>query len=327
MFTDRLGSLDTLRGPHVGVIEPGSGLDPRALAPSTTQALRRAVVGYGGLLLRGFPLHTPQQFRDFADAFLNHRDTYFAGTSQRRELADRVYNTTDAPADVMIEQHLESTHTPHPPRFVLFHCQVAPRSGGETTLASFAELAERLPAALLDQMRGQNVAYIKTLMDRNRTLYRWLPERARQSLALSWQEATGADSVAKAATLLEQEGYEVTRLSKGSLRTRFVRPLLEQHPATGTWVWRLSAAMTKPLPRYARGLQWALRDTVGIDYCLESGAALDATIIGAVQRAIDKIRFSFTWRPGDLLILDNEQMSHGRNPFTGERLSLASFGA
>ena len=53
MLTDRLGALDTLRGPHVGVIEPGMGLDPRALESTATQALRDAVVDYGGLLLLG----------------------------------------------------------------------------------------------------------------------------------------------------------------------------------------------------------------------------------------------------------------------------------
>lgn len=320
------GSLTTLSGPHVGVVEPGLGFDPQALQPATVQALRQAVWGYGGLLLRGFDIRTPEQFRQFAGQFLSKRYTYFGGTSKRSEVVDRVYNTTDAPPDVLIDQHLESTHTPRPPRFVLFHCQVAPRTGGETTLASFAELAARLPNDLLDELRDQKVAYIKTLMDGNRPLYRWLPRRATQSLALTWQEATGAVTQSEAIDLLEEEGYEVTKLPKGSVRTCFVRPVLEPHPVLGNLVWRLSSAMTRPLPRYAQGLQWAMRDTVGIDYRLATGARFDARIARVVRRVIDNIRFSFRWQPGDLLLLDNEQMSHGRNRFTGERLILASFG-
>jgi hypothetical protein len=43
-----------------------------------------------------------------------------------------------------------------------------------------------------------------------------------------------------------------------------------------------------------------------------------------VRAAFRQHEVSFPWQPGDVLLLDNMQVAHGRRPFRGQRKVLAS---
>ena len=237
-----------------------------------------------------------------------------------------MYNTTHAPAEVPIEQHLEATHTPAPPARILFCCMRAPAAGGETPLASFTELYDALPAAVLDAFRDDAVVYERRLIDRRSRLYRSLPQRVTDSLALSWQEVSGCDELSRARACFEGEGYEVTPLGRSGLVTRCSQPVIDQHPLTGRWRWQLSDQITRRLPLFTRLGRRLLRQRLGMEFYLASGRRPAQRVFDQVHDCIAALKFSFRWQPGDLLVLDNAQMSHGRNPFQGERLVLTAFG-
>jgi alpha-ketoglutarate-dependent taurine dioxygenase len=38
-----------------------------------------------------------------------------------------------------------------------------------------------------------------------------------------------------------------------------------------------------------------------------------------VREVYRETAISFPWQPGDILMLDNRLVAHGRNPFTGDR--------
>ena len=65
----------------------------------------------------------------------------------------------------------------------------------------------------------------------------------------------------------------------------------------------------------------------GSDLHLAAGSAPMIRINGRLVATDCEILDSESVKKVIYSILDNEQMSHGRNPFTGERLILASFGA
>ena len=294
----------------------------------TTQqpALRDVLRDHGGLLLRGWPVTTPARFEALADCFLAQQASYIGGVSRRSRIHNNVYNTTEAPSDVVIEQHLEATHTPRPPELILFNCQVAPADRGETPLASFVELYDRLPGELTEPLERERVVYTRELIDRESMFYRMLPAGVTQSLALSWQEVSGCNDFERACTVLEDEGYEVTRRGARRLRTRCTQPVIETHPQTGRKGWYLSDQITRTLPWYTTWPRRALRSVLGMEFALESGRTLPAAVTELVHATLQETRFSFRWQPGDVLVLDNHQMSHGRNPFSGERLILTAFG-
>jgi len=46
--------------------------------------------------------------------------------------------------------------------------------------------------------------------------------------------------------------------------------------------------------------------------------------LDAVREAYRKATVLFSWQPGDLLLLDNMQVAHGRTPYTGNRKILVA---
>jgi len=287
---------------------------------------RAELTRHGGMLIRGWPVSTAARFEALADCFLAEQASYIGGVSRRSRIHNNVYNTTEAPSDVVIEQHLEATHTPRPPELILFNCQIAPEARGETPLASFIELFERLPARVTEPLAEERVVYTRELIDRESRLYRVLPAGVKQSLALSWQEVSGCDDLQGARATLETEGYEVSFRGRRGLRTRCSQPVIGVHPHSGRKGWYLSDQITRILPWYTRWPRRALRSVLGMEFGLASGRTLPTAVTELVHATLQEVRFSFSWQPGDVLVLDNQQMSHGRNPFSGERLILTAFG-
>ena len=289
-------------------------------------AYQQDLIDHGGLLLRGYDIHSADEFERLADVFLPVQQSYVGGVSHRSQIHNNVYNTTHAPANMRIEQHLEATHTPNPPQTILFNCQRAASSAGETPLASFVELHDALPAALTSELREEKISYTRQLIDQRGALFRRLPKRVTSSLALSWQEVSGCDDYQAAKETLADSGYDVRERPGRGLETVCVQPLISAHPTTGRLRWYLSDQITRQLPWYTRLPRFLLRQHMGMEFAFESGRKREQSLFELVHRTLDEIRFSFRWQPGDVLVLDNEQMSHGRNHFAGERLILTAFG-
>ncbi len=290
------------------------------------ELLAQLVLNHGGLLLRQLPVASAEDFEAVAQHFLPIQASYIGGVSRRSRVHNNVYNTTEAPPDVVIEQHLEATHTPRPPDVIVFNCQTAAALAGETPLASFVELFDALPAEVTGPLENERVVYTRELMDRHSRLYKLLPAGVTQSLALSWQEVSGCEDFSEACRLLEDEGYEVTRRGQRRIRTRCAQPVISVHPHSGRRRWYLSDQITRRLPWFTRLGRRLLRSQLGMEFALESGRSFAPGVLDLVHDELARLRFSFSWHRGDVLVLDNHQMSHGRATYSGERLILTAFG-
>ncbi len=52
---------------------------------------------------------------------------------------------------------------------------------------------------------------------------------------------------------------------------------------------------------------------------LGDGKRLDAEEMAHIDTLCDKATYAWPWRDGDVMVLDNLQVWHGRNPYEGER--------
>ena len=59
---------------------------------------------------------------------------------------------------------------------------------------------------------------------------------------------------------------------------------------------------------------------------LGDGTALTEEEAGALNRAYDQVTRRETWRPGDLMLVDNVLCAHGRDAFRGDRKIVVSMG-
>ena len=56
------------------------------------------------------------------------------------------------------------------------------------------------------------------------------------------------------------------------------------------------------------------------------GSPIEPQILEDIRKAYQAETVTFAWQAGDILMVDNMLVSHGRNPFEGERRVLVGMG-
>jgi alpha-ketoglutarate-dependent taurine dioxygenase len=112
------------------------------------------------------------------------------------------------------------------------------------------------------------------------------------------------------------------------MRTRHLRPAAAKHPTTGEEVWFNQADLWHPssLPERIRTALLAMlaEDDLYHNVRYGDGAAIDPADLQVVGATFRRHASVFPWVAGDVLIVDNMLVGHGRNSFVGPRRILAA---
>jgi len=60
--------------------------------------------------------------------------------------------------------------------------------------------------------------------------------------------------------------------------------------------------------------------------CYGDSSVIPDTEMSKVRKVIWKNMVAYEWKKGDIIILDNQRVSHGRLPFTGNRKVVCAWG-
>jgi alpha-ketoglutarate-dependent taurine dioxygenase len=112
------------------------------------------------------------------------------------------------------------------------------------------------------------------------------------------------------------------------LRTRAVRHPLMTHPQTGEVIWFNHAHMfhCSNLPAEVREalLEQFREDELPRNSFYGDGTPIESSVLAEIRQTYLESSFLFPWQKGDILILDNFLVAHGREPFSGPRRILVS---
>lgn len=272
----------------------------------------------GALLFRGFLLADAVDFQRVISAFDAQPRRYVGGQSPRTVISERVYTSTEYPAGEQIPLHHELSYTASPPAFLAFFCERPPLSGGETPLLDGRRYLEALPSHLRAAFEGRGLRYLKNMHGGGGL-----------GLGLSWQEHFETDDVDQVEAWLRQEGALWSWTPDGGLSVEFRRPATCRHPVTGEVVWYNQATLWH-ISRLGSRAE-TLRQVLG-EEALPTHVSFDdgSPISDAWMQELRALEWSqashFPWRRGDLLLVDNGLVAHGRAPFQGERRVLVSMG-
>jgi alpha-ketoglutarate-dependent taurine dioxygenase len=224
----------------------------------------------------------------------------------RQDLGDGVYTAPDwAPEREMCHHH-EQAYGVTPPAYLLLACLRPPSTGGALLVADTARVLEHIPSALAERFAAHG----------------WLLTRAyRPYLGLPWATALGVDSREAASAWLEANGIHHSWETDGSLGTRQVRPAVRKHHATGEPCWFNDVAFFNQWA-VARAERDVLLKTFGpqgmpFNTFAGDGTPLSEPEFQSIVDAYDAVGERLALVPGELLILDNVRMAHGREPYTG----------
>jgi hypothetical protein len=139
----------------------------------------------------------------------------------------------------------------------------------------------------------------------------------------SWRDAFQTGDRTEVDAYCLANGIEAEWLGPDRLRTRQLRPALIRHPETREVAWFNHAAALHVTTLPERALRTVTKLFAEDDYpsntYLGDGAPIEPDVLDEVRAAYRAEAVRFDWRRGDLLVLDNVLVAHGRDPFEGPR--------
>jgi alpha-ketoglutarate-dependent taurine dioxygenase len=289
------------------------GLSPVTWAEQHCDLVAERLVTAGACLLRGFDVPDETVFSRFVRVFGEELNEYTYRSTPRTKVGD-VYTSTEYPASEVIPQHNEMAYTSTWPERLWFYSAVAAVSGGETPLADSHAVYQGIPADVRERFERHGVRYVRNY---------------RAGLGISWQETfPGMDRAAVEGFCAERD-ITVEWLDGGdSLRTTETCQAVTVHPVTGRTLW-MNQAHLFHVSNLNEATRLALMELMKEEDLPRNayygdGSPIPDADLTAVRKAYESETLAFPWQAGDLLVIDNLTLSHGRNRFEGPRKVLVA---
>ena len=301
--------------PEIALLSPrelpitlGAALD----GPSKT-IVSDLINAHGFVVFRGYDVQSDQDFHRFVESFglenFKYADSF--SNAVRHNRTDRVFTANEAPPNVEIFLHHEMAQTFTFPGALFFFCEKAAESGGATPVCRSDLTLKTLEAAnpgFVEKLRKVGVKY------RNSMPSEANPESGQ---GRSWKDTLTVGSAQEAEEKLSALGYRFNWLDDGGLSVQTPALAAVDHFGRGKDVffnqivaaaagWTMAADDKEP------------RLCFGDNSPMKQKDLADA-ITAAYQHTVD-----LNWQTGDVALLDNLKVMHGRRPFEGRRSVLAS---
>lgn len=270
--------------------------------------LERQVTASKAILFRGF--RSKNGFESIADSFFDRRLNYTYRSTPRTDLGQNLYTVTEYPKQLSIPQHCENAYQRDWPMKLLFHCVEPASRGGRTTLAEMTKVTAMIPAAIKDEFERKKVRYVRNY---------------RAGVDLPWEEVFGTSSKGEVERFCVENDLEY-QWTEGGLKTMQVCQAFASHPITGEKIWFNQAHLfhLSALDPASQKMMLAFFGEGGLprNSYFGDGSAIGGDVLDQIRAAFDHNKLLFEWRKGDVLLIDNMQVSHGRDPFEGNRRVL-----
>lgn len=268
---------------------------------------------HGAILFRSFPLETAHDFDAFVAAFGFENFPYEQSLSNavRVNRTERVFTANEAPPDVTIYLHHEMAQTPIYPSKLLFFCEKPAERGGATPICRSDLLYQRLCQQRPDfakRCEVEGLRYTNVMP----------PESDLQSgMGRSWQSTFSVATRDEAEDRLRGLAYSWQWLPDGCLRvTTPILPAVRQLDATRkSFFNQLIAAF--------QGWKDSRNDP-SKSITFGDGSPLNPDDVAVAVQLADELTFDLPWQQGDVCLIDNFVVMHGRRTFAGTRKVLAS---
>ena len=267
----------------------------------------------GAILMRGFGVKGAIEFERVVEALSGAPIQYDERTSPRSQVRGGIYTSTDHPADQSIFPHNEHSYAMTFPSKLFFFCSRPARAGGETPIADTRKVFERLQPEIKQRFLEKNWMFVRNYGE---------------GFGLSWEVAFQTRSRFEVEEFCGNNQIEFEWKSGGRLRTRQVRPATIVHPKIGETLWFNHITFF-----HISTLEPAVRDSLLAEFREEDlpnntyygdGSTIEPWVMEELRGAYLEEQVSFSWRTGDILLIDNLMTSHGRAPFEGERETLVA---
>ncbi len=303
----------------------------------TRKELKKKIYGVidqqGALLVQDTGLKSIREYSEFLSSVGYRNHSYLGGSSPRTDQGGSVYTATEIPADITIPIHQEMSYLNSMPDYISFFCEDPPQNDQKTNLiGDMRKFTDRLPVELKNRYKGKRSSLRRMLppTGKNTGFY-----RAKKS----WQETLGTNNREKALAIAGQKGWKLSWTDNDFLEIiQEPVPFFRTHPIHGE-IWCTQALSYQPMTRRLTAKKdGRTEDLQLLDSALDNAPeTIDQMIMengSSVPPKDSRIWFEisleiqtpYALRQGDIIILDNILMAHGRSQFTGPRRIFTALG-
>jgi len=301
--------------------------------------LRQQLNLHGALLFRGFDVWTTQHFQDVLGSLgIDPSPFPYAGNTLRPATGPEVFDVTSAPAWTSIFAHNEMFYWFRQPRFISFFCERSDGIEGETPVVDCRKVWKDLPSPIRDVLTEARLYVVSR--------YASADSGSRNPFSLGTQLANTWQAVGSTLDRGDFEASmagEVTWARNESVKVKVENALVVAHPETGDLCFRglavdpllstvvfnrkildrlsASARLKCAVVNRALSLISRFQTQVGV-----VGGSLTRAQVFEMYEVVWRHTSFFRWRAGDVLVVDNVSMGHGRLNVDGERTLHVSIG-
>lgn len=314
-----MGALDESKDVRVGFINSENlpltitcelkGLSLGEFVNSHKDVIERDLLKYGGILFRGFRIEGVEDFENAVRSNYGEPLDYNDRATHRSQVKGRVYTTTNYPPELEIILHNESSFAAKFPMRIFFYCIEASETGGETPIADVRKVYNQIDPSIRKPFEEKGVLYVRNL--------------AGGPFGFTWQEVYQTQDKTEMEKFCKESETEFEWIDDKRVRTRQLRPAVARHPVTGELLWLNHATVLNVFAIELKLQQMLLKFFKEKDLPNNTfygdGSSISKDVIEKLRMAYDAVTIVFKWEPGDVLLLDNMLVAHGRRPFSGKR--------
>jgi hypothetical protein len=295
------------------------------------EQLCTSIVEKGALLFRGFDVHNAEHAQEFLSLLFPNRtrNTYQGGLGYKKSYGNGIYSSTEVPFFITISPHHEMAYLPQEQQYIIFFCITPASKGGQTPLVCGESLYRAMDDNIREQFETHGICYTRTY-PKSSFGSRWIPTSS-HPFFVSWAQVFGSEQKEVVTQKCSDMGLESVWLPNDTLQTRVVLPAARIHSQRQTKVWYNQAHTFVPTQKYLGSL---LYSTYKLFYSFQSlrqgeasfgnGDPIPHESIDRIHHLLDTEKYTFDWQRGDVLVLDNRRIMHGREPYRGARRVLTA---
>ncbi|MCG8424231.1 MAG: TauD/TfdA family dioxygenase [Proteobacteria bacterium] len=277
---DQFGSLiESTGGSTIDDIDPGW--------------IMEELTARGVVLFRGFGLDIngfAEQTRRFIRDFIVH------GAEVRHRVSEHSATQTVTGGNNAICLHRELHFSPFSPQILWFYCETAPRRGGQTTVGDGVSFLDRLSRKARGELERRRLKYSNVWS--LSTWQSYFPDRSREEVMRMLPE------LGMSGRFEEDLSLSFEYLASAVALSRCKRPAFANSiDVHRQYLQNVGAFQPAGDDRVRHGIAW------------EDGSPLSDDLFDEIHRIGLEHEREVDWRDGDLIMVDNTRIMHGRRAF------------
>jgi alpha-ketoglutarate-dependent taurine dioxygenase len=268
----------------------------------------------GILLFRDFSINTSNDFKEFANLFIND---FMDSNGEHIPLEEikGVFTPVSYSEEEKLLWHNENSFNMSWPLIIIFGAATPAAKGGETPVVDSRVVLANIDKDIIAEFSQKGVMYVRS---------------HGFGFGRSWQQVYQTDDKHVLEDKLKKNNIDYEWYGSNKLITRQVRPSIVKHPITAELSWFNQAQHWHPYclqPEVREYLLQNFRENELPRNCyFGDGTKIPNEIMQHILDVYQKFEISFQWQKGDVMVLDNVLFGHARNPYEGERKLFVTMG-